>query len=584
MGSYSTWVQYAQSMAEGGFLAALSSVCLLHYLVHLYYVSQERRVHAKAQRAITGLKNELRSSQSECSVALAESALLHQILAGQTLEQMLQSIMQEFVPDTHRGWTAYFDLNPEPHLILSRGSWTPPTHPIDLEDELLAPALAGEIVTFQDPRIAKSRFLLNFDAQDRSVSDCLYVIGVRSGKETFGLLVTTHLSPSDAPVEQQYQLARRMRTGLAGHIAALKSRARQERELRNNSDRLAVRALFDREFDNPLKMIRQFLRTMQLLSEADRGVLFFSAPIGDWEPTSYLTSGDVPEPCHKLIWHDCEERLTQLDCGSQSQRLYDEQTLSRVELDQAFKAAVVTPVVIKGKSIGTLCLTRLASLPFTPDHQRLLEWSVELLAEKMAIAIQQAQFKRMAQLDAVTQIANRHTFERELDRELQIAYSTSGEISLIMLDLDRFKQINDNHGHQAGDEALRVVAQLLKDSLSHLRADDRAFCARFGGEEFAIILPGVGPLGATRIAELIRGHIANLRINWQDKVISLTVSGGIATYPDDGATAEEMIATADKALYEAKNSGRNRIAFSSHDAGSTEVSQPVACAVPDLVV
>jgi diguanylate cyclase (GGDEF)-like protein len=558
---FSTWTHFARSTAEGGFLVALAGVCLLHYFVQIYRLQRERRAHAETKQAISGLEHELKSTQNVCSVALVESELLRQILAGGTPEAIVRMILKQFVPDPEKGWAAYIDLSPEPRVTQSRGFAEPPAQRIDLDDDLVTPAWTGYPVTFHQPRLAKSRFLLNFSSNDRRRSDQLYVLGVRSDQRSYGLLVTTHLFPMHAPIEQQIELARRLSIGLARHLAASESQAVQERELRNSTDRLKIRTLLDRDFGNPLKMTQQFLRTLQLTLEADRGVMFLTTSLTNWETTSYVTSGTALSSDIRETWQRCEEQLAKLTNGWSDRILFDEYGLELLDLNHAFKAAIVLPVVIKSKMIGTLCFTRASKQAFTEEQQNLVLWAVELLSEKMSTAIHQAEIKRMAQLDAVTQINNRHTFDQELERELQIAYATSSELSLILFDLDRFKAVNDTHGHQAGDEALRVVGQILRDSLSHLRAGDRAICARYGGEEFAVILPGVGPLGASRIAEVIRGHVEKVKILWQHQILSISVSGGVATYPENGETIEALIAAADSSLYQAKKLGRNQIGF-----------------------
>ena len=164
-----------------------------------------------------------------------------------------------------------------------------------------------------------------------------------------------------------------------------------------------------------------------------------------------------------------------------------------------------------------------------------------------------------AQMDALTQIANRHTLDIELDRELRTAQATGSELSLIMLDVDHFKTVNDTHGHQAGDEILKAFAGILRDSLSQFRAGERAICARYGGDEFAVVLPGRGAEEAARIAELIREHVLRFRITWQEQAFQITISGGCATYPEHGQSVAELIAAADAALLSAKSQGRNAI-------------------------
>jgi diguanylate cyclase (GGDEF)-like protein len=555
---FSTWAPYAHSFVEGGFIVSIAWICLLQYFTQVFKLNQERREHAEAKQAICGLVHELNSARGVCSVALVESELLRQILSGGSPHRIVQTILQQFVPDPEKGWAAYVELNPEPHVALSRGFAEAPAQRIDLDDELVLPAWTGYPVTFHQPRIAKSRFLLNFSSNDRRRTKQLYVLGVQSGERAYGLLVTTHLFPEHAPIEQQMELARRLSAGLAQHIAASESQAIQERELRNSTDQLTIRALLDQVFDNPSKMTQQFLRTVQMLLVADRGVMFLSTSFAAEEMTSYVTSGTVLHPEIREPWQHCEEQLAKISNGWNDRILFDEYSLEQLNLHHAFKAAIVLPVVVQSKTIGTLCFTRGARQPFTEEQRQLVVWAVELLADKMSTAIRQAEIKRMAQLDAVTQIANRHTFDQELERELQIAYATNSELSLILFD----------YGHQAGDEVLRVMGRILRDSLLHLRAGDRAFCSRYGGEEFAVILPGVGPLGTARIAEIIRAQVEKVKVLWQHQLLAITVSGGIATFPENGESAESLIASADVSLYHAKKMGRNRIMYPDSSTGS----------------
>lgn len=155
----------------------------------------------------------------------------------------------------------------------------------------------------------------------------------------------------------------------------------------------------------------------------------------------------------------------------------------------------------------------------------------------------------------------RNLFEQELEREVQIAYATSSELSLILLDLDRLADINAQYGQKSGDDVLRNVARVVNESLSHLRGGDLAYCGRYGGDEFAVILPGVGPLGTARIAELIRGHVEKVKIQSGDQALSVTVSLGVTTYPENGATVAELMTAAETALIQAKQQGRNRIGY-----------------------
>ena len=159
-------------------------------------------------------------------------------------------------------------------------------------------------------------------------------------------------------------------------------------------------------------------------------------------------------------------------------------------------------------------------------------------------------------IDSLTGVKNRSAFDKRLIAESRISRRQETPIALLMLDIDRFKSINDQHGHLAGDQALRTIAQTLQQNLK--RPTD--FISRFGGEEFAIILPNTAAEGAIQVAESIREAIAAIRFEWEGKLIPLSISIGVSvdiiTHEQHGT---ELLEQADKALYQAKNGGRNQV-------------------------
>lgn len=171
--------------------------------------------------------------------------------------------------------------------------------------------------------------------------------------------------------------------------------------------------------------------------------------------------------------------------------------------------------------------------------------------------------ERMATTDELTGLPNRRFFLENLERELRkmTRLSTDQQISLLVIDLDHFKRVNDQFGHAAGDEVLRQVAQRLAQAV---RATDLA--ARYGGEEFAILLPNTGPPGARFLGEKLRAEVESTQVRFDGTAIEVTISVGVASMraPDryDPETEEELLRRADEAMYQAKTGGRNRVAVS----------------------
>jgi diguanylate cyclase (GGDEF)-like protein/PAS domain S-box-containing protein len=189
------------------------------------------------------------------------------------------------------------------------------------------------------------------------------------------------------------------------------------------------------------------------------------------------------------------------------------------------------------------------------NHTEMILLAIEDITErKMA----EEQLKFIASMDGLTGIANRRHFDTTLDLEWRRAMRSVSPVSLIMIDIDFYKNYNDSYGHLAGDSCLQKIAHTIRDSLR--RAGN--FAARYGGEEFTVILPDTNAKEAYVFAESLREKIENLNIEHKDSIVgsNVTVSLGVSSLiPDKNRTRDELISLADKALYKAKQGGRNRV-------------------------
>ncbi|MFL6278148.1 MAG: diguanylate cyclase [Blastocatellia bacterium] len=227
------------------------------------------------------------------------------------------------------------------------------------------------------------------------------------------------------------------------------------------------------------------------------------------------------------------------------------------------------PLTYRNSIIGVLVVEDDTPNRDWEDEERLM---VRTVSDQLAIAISHARLFRhvqtQAMTDSLTGLYNHRYFHERLDREIQMADRNNESLSLILLDLDHLKRINDTHGHRAGDAALCHIAAILKATVREID-----ICARYGGEEFVIILPQCEREAAFQVAERVREAIALKAV---PKVGAVTASIGLATYPTPAATKEELIEMADRAMYLAKDAGRNRVRTMLHRAPENLNALPAA--------
>jgi diguanylate cyclase (GGDEF)-like protein len=219
--------------------------------------------------------------------------------------------------------------------------------------------------------------------------------------------------------------------------------------------------------------------------------------------------------------------------------------------DPGVRSWLGVPIVIYDEVVGVLSVQSFQRNVFGPDHRRVLE----AIGAQAAVAIQNARLYELATVDGLTGLYVRRYFDSRLREELERSKRFTTPFSVILLDIDDFKKLNDTHGHAVGDRVLREVAQSMR---RNMRGVDIA--ARYGGEEFAFILPRTAMIDAHAVAERIRADLTEVRIVASGLVVPVTASLGVASYPDSGAAdAAQLLERADVALYRAKATGKNRV-------------------------
>ena len=243
---------------------------------------------------------------------------------------------------------------------------------------------------------------------------------------------------------------------------------------------------------------------------------------------SYIVSNDRPETRHKLS------------------------TLAR---DEGMLGFICMPLVSYARRLGVLYLYRHHRDTFIPEEIGLLTTFAHLAAGALENARLHAKTLSLATTDTLTGLFNRRLFDERLNGEMQRSHRYGKSFSLMMLDIDHFKKVNDSYGHPAGDAVLRQLAAVLREQTREVDT-----VARYGGEEFVIVAPESDGSSAKLVGERIRKAVAGTAFILPDgREIGVTVSIGIACYPRCADGAEAMIERADKALYLAKREGRNRV-------------------------
>ncbi len=215
--------------------------------------------------------------------------------------------------------------------------------------------------------------------------------------------------------------------------------------------------------------------------------------------------------------------------------------------------------------IGVMCLAdRDDGVPFEESDLPPLAFLADQAGQAIDTAVKYRRLQELAAIDELTGLSNRRQFQQALEREIQRARRYDRQLTLTLIDLDHFKNYNDLCGHPAGDRALAAIGEILRTSLREVDV-----VARYGGEEFAVILPETAPRpqpGARNpfpFLERLRRRVADAQFEGQEKLPDgrITLSGGVACFPDDAETLEDLVREADRALYVSKARGRNTITY-----------------------
>ncbi|MFN2502944.1 MAG: diguanylate cyclase [Acidimicrobiales bacterium] len=336
----------------------------------------------------------------------------------------------------------------------------------------------------------------------------------------------------------------------------LEARVRELEEA-GSEFRLALNRLGDAlaaTHDRPA-MLRAVLETCALYLRASSAV-FYGAVAGTGRLRPLATSGEGPA-VEELKELTPGEGLAGTAAASDGVAVWPNGTAPAPSPNEppASAAAVAVPVRSGGHDFGVLALYgRSVDRPYTEDEVESLAALVRQVETAIENTFLYEEATRLSITDGLTSLWNRRQFDLRLAAELQRAVRFHEPFSVVMMDLDQMKPINDRLGHQAGDGVLIELAHRVVGAIR-----DVDLVARLGGDEFGLVLPNTGVAGALRLADKVRGVIGDRPMEVDKETVEATVSVGVASYPEHGATGRELVAAADAALYRAKSAGGNRI-------------------------
>jgi diguanylate cyclase (GGDEF)-like protein len=224
------------------------------------------------------------------------------------------------------------------------------------------------------------------------------------------------------------------------------------------------------------------------------------------------------------------------------------------EPEHELGALAIVPLRGMEGVIGALVMESDAPIQISPTDAKNLRLLGVMAGRALETVWEIEEINRRARTDALTGLPNRQQFEERLTRIVMETNRFGGSCTLVVVDIDRFKHVNDTYGHQVGDEVLRRVAAALQAEVRNVD-----LCARYGGEEMALLLPQTDLGGGCQLAERLRTAVGGRPFVINGREICVTISLGVATYPEGARDRDELFSAADRALYGAKRAGRNQV-------------------------
>ncbi|MCA9052404.1 MAG: sensor domain-containing diguanylate cyclase [Planctomycetaceae bacterium] len=562
--------QLASAAHSLGAVTALGLICLVQYLWHVVSQLRLRRERDELQWMLADLEQQVSVVQGESYGVQLENRLLCDLISQPEADQAIRQLLQAFVPLESTGFSALFTRDDGWRLRAAVGL------PLDEASALsIDPRLAAELGHVSCLAIDRQRLNLADGAESAAavlagIDGPIYALRTTPlGERLDGIVISSSLPETGGTIAERIRVSERLLAVAARYFRQTAVAEAQEQELRMTREILELRSVVDLEFRSPQEMVEQFLERLANVCEFQSAAVYLLRR-KDRALTKLAQYATLVGRGSDDDWQSMERLLAQGALGDTGLRVHSPPSSTSAERSGPIRCAVTVPMHFGNEVVGVLALCGTSPLVIGEADRELLLWSSDYLLETILKTVDRASIEARASRDALTGLANRHTFDATLVDCVERATRSGRECALLMLDLDHFKRINDRYGHTAGDEALRTVSRLILDELrQHVRGTDHPIAARYGGEELAVILPGVGCAGGLRVAEGIRRRVETTPVSAAGTEFQVSLSAGIAVVPAQARSPEELLECADAALYEAKSAGRNRVVAAIHGAAAS---------------
>lgn len=551
----------SEATMVSGYALALSLVVLLQYIHSITIRTKTVKSTQRFERDVEGLSLEVLQLSRERGLQRLENQILREVLTQSDCQKAIGHLLRRYIINPEDSFGIFMPLDPASDMpYQSRGLSDESIKNLSLDHGIIQKLQEHPAVIYETPTITSCPMYGMLALQDRRKSRHIFVIGVGDERGLLGVLIASSLLPVAGTRPEQIELTTRLLSSIAPNLRQTLELERQSIQLRCTREMLELRSITDGKVGQPTALVEKFLTRLGQMVEVERTVLFLAPTEPSAPPVCSIRCGLQLQNGIQQRWNDYEQQLAQQGFLAEQLVIWDTSQLCRFGIDTLIGSAVLIPLSDGGRRLGVVCLTRRIPQGFSVTQRQLLSWAGESLSHTLERVMSFVAIERQAKQDGLTGLANRRTFDDELASALlEVRSGRLVECSLLLLDLDRFKSVNDVYGHLVGDAVLRESAQKIREQIDKVRSNDRALAARYGGEEMALLLPGVGISGAFRIAESVRLAIERHVVRSQGTALQVTVSIGVASCPLHAQTSEKLVQAADLALYAAKSNGRNRV-------------------------